>query len=74
MLIAGEYYGAQLLPLHERDVAALESLFTLDEAEMESIDLNVRMTLKLFWPELCWEDDPFEVFDASEFDFLAEFL
>ncbi|MEM8637324.1 MAG: hypothetical protein AAGG51_00705 [Cyanobacteria bacterium P01_G01_bin.54] len=72
VLIAGEYFGAQLLPLHNRDVEALEALF--QDEDIEAIDLNVRSALHLLWPELCWEDDPFEEFDMSEFDFLAEFL
>ncbi|MGB0560586.1 MAG: hypothetical protein ACPGVO_02130 [Spirulinaceae cyanobacterium] len=72
VLIAGEYFGAQLLPLHSRDVEALEELF--QNEDIETIDLNIRAALNLLWPELCWEDDPFEEFDLSEFDFLAEFL
>lgn len=72
-LVEGEYIGAQLFPLHQRDIEALRELFESQEvAEMEAIDQNVRATLQLLWPELCWEDDPFEVVD--EFAFLSEFL
>ncbi|MEM9540388.1 MAG: hypothetical protein AAGA60_12925 [Cyanobacteria bacterium P01_E01_bin.42] len=68
----GEYHGAQLMPLRTRDLSALAKLFEQDD--IEAIEEDVSMALALLWPEPVWGDDPFDLFDDSSLDFLAEFL
>lgn len=68
----GIYQGAQLMPLHSRDVDALAKLF--DVEIIEAIDADIRNALLVLWPQLCWEDDPFEIYDENDFEFLADFL
>lgn len=71
-LYEGEYYGAQLMPLRTRDLSALAKLFEQDD--IEAIERDVCTALELLWPEPVWGDDPFDLFDESNLDFLSEFL
>jgi len=66
------YQGAQLLPLRHSDRAALATLF--DAEVWDEVNADIDNALLVLWPEPCWEDDPFRVYDDSAFEFLAEFL
>jgi hypothetical protein len=68
----GEYFGAQLTPLHDRDLEAMEDLFKGEE--MDRIDAEVGFVLRMLWPEPCWEEDLFSSQSAKEYEFLAEYL
>ncbi|MBW4654958.1 MAG: hypothetical protein KME20_18235 [Kaiparowitsia implicata GSE-PSE-MK54-09C] len=54
----GQYSGAApLMPLRDRDVAALSAWFA--DEDMGAIAADIQSQLQQCFPEPCWEDDPF---------------
>ncbi|WP_228055547.1 hypothetical protein [Lusitaniella coriacea] len=64
--------NAQLIPLTQKDLQVLDRLF--DREDIEAINTDIFEILLILWPDPCWEDDPFEVYNNDIFDFLSDFL
>jgi hypothetical protein len=69
---AQEYYGAALMPLHDRDIDALMGLFAAED--LDAIEQDLLTVLQSLWPEPCWDDAIFEPLDQSLYDFLNGYL
>jgi len=57
-------YSAQLMPLRERDTAAMDELF--EREDVDEIAAEVNQKLLWLYPEPCWEEEPL--------DFLQDYL